>query len=361
MSDPAPPTGWEWLEVAVLSGDVLTPGSDARRHIFDFVRAERDGLMTRRLLSFITDRRAPVRRTILELLDQLSGHNSNWPLVADATGQTLSDVDPRVRRTAATLLVRTAEPDRVIAALNASTDPVVRITLADAMPWHKVPQRHAILQRLQSDPVPAIRLLANIAVLSNDASAAWPALDAVIRADLVACAGVLDAPGFRLRETAGQRWARALTDLDREEDCCAWAEQLMSSGERPEVRLEGVRMAVVAMRKWRHAPARVTPMLTSLLREEASGVRTAALRALAASLAASRLASDRNSVQRPASLRSAPRFCAAFDDVPCCLAGECAQVTLVRSRWLASPCLPRKVWLRVSLWPPVQASSSGSV
>ncbi|SIM73044.1 hypothetical protein [Micromonospora cremea] len=115
MNGPAPaasPTNWEWLEIGIASGDVLVPGNDEREHIFYFVRADRDGLMTRRLLAFTTDPRASARRTMFELLDQLCGQNSDWPLVADAAEPALSDVDPPVRRTAATLLVNTAEPDR---------------------------------------------------------------------------------------------------------------------------------------------------------------------------------------------------------------------------------------------------------
>jgi hypothetical protein len=50
--------------------------------------------------------------------------------------------------------------------------------------------------------------------------------------------------------------------------------------------------ALEAMRVWRAAPARMTPMLTGLLRDERPGIRSAALRALAASPTASRLAAD---------------------------------------------------------------------
>src|SRR5512142_2779925 len=50
------PPGWKWLETGIVSGDVLVPGSDAREHVFYFVRADRDGLMTRRLLSYTADR-----------------------------------------------------------------------------------------------------------------------------------------------------------------------------------------------------------------------------------------------------------------------------------------------------------------
>jgi hypothetical protein len=46
-------------------------------------------------------------------------------------------------------------------------------------------------------------------------------------------------------------------------------------------------MALAAMREWRSAPARMTPMLTGLLRDERS---EAALHALAESLTACRLA-----------------------------------------------------------------------
>ncbi|MEU8285158.1 HEAT repeat domain-containing protein [Micromonospora sp. NPDC048905] len=83
-----------------------------------------------------------------------------------------------------------------------------------------------------------------------------------------------------------------LTGLDRELDRYAWAERLANRSERPQVRLEGVRMALAAMREWRAAPARLTPMLTGLLRDDSSEVRSAALHTLAASLTASRLAAD---------------------------------------------------------------------
>ncbi|MGC4747057.1 hypothetical protein ACLQ28_15570 [Micromonospora sp. DT201] len=298
---PAPPTvkgpalasplgDWGWLEVGVVSGDVLVPGSDVRSHIWHWVKADRDGPMTRRLLTFTTDRRLSARRTIFELLHQLCFQNPHWLLVADAAESALNDVDPQVRRTAATLLVGTAEPDRAMSALAASTDPVVRIAFVDAMPWNKVAQHQTILERLRSDLVPAVRLLANIAVFSRDDPAAWPALDAAILADLELCAGVLKGPGIRLEQTGGERWARALTGLDREQDCYAWAERLTNRSASPQVRLEGVRMALAAMREWRAAPGRVTPMLTGLLQDEMPDVRSAALHTLAASLTASRLA-----------------------------------------------------------------------
>jgi HEAT repeat protein len=204
----------------------------------------------------------------------------------------LSDVDLPVRRTAAALLVHLVGPDRAVAVLNVSTDTVVRIALMHAMLRRKIPGYQAIPDHLRSDPVPAIRLLANIAAFSRDDPAAWPALDAAIRADLEASIGVLNALGSRFSETAGELWARALAGLDRVQDCCAWAERLAYPAEGSQVRLEGIRMAVAAMRAWRAAPARVAPMLTCLLGESPSEVRSAALGALASSLTASRLGAD---------------------------------------------------------------------
>ncbi|WP_203922466.1 hypothetical protein [Rugosimonospora africana] len=283
---------WGWLEAGIVSGDVLVPGRDVRSHIFDGVKADRDGVLTRRLLTFATDPRLSVRRTVYALLDQLCFQISDWPLVADAAEPALRDVDPQVRRTAATLLADTAGSDRAMTALNASSDPVARIALVDALIRPPVSRHRAVLERLRSDSVAAIRLLVTIATFSRDESAAWPALDAAVRADLEASIGVLDAPGSRLSLTAGQRWALALTGLDREQDCYAWVQRLTDPAESPQVRLEGVRMAVAAMRQWRAAPGRLTPLLSALLRDKPSEVRSAALRAVVASLTASRLAAD---------------------------------------------------------------------
>ncbi|MEU4560983.1 hypothetical protein AB0F72_21600 [Actinoplanes sp. NPDC023936] len=281
-----------WLAAAVLSGEVLIPGNDVRSRVFAEVRADRDGSVTRHLLTFAADDRTPVRRTVFELLAQLFSQKSGPPSVADAAAAALAAADPQVRRTAATLLVSTADPDRATAALHACSDPVARIALVDAMTWASAPRHRPDLNRLRSDPVPAIRLLANVALFDRDDPAAWAGLDAAVRADLDASAGVLDAPGSCLRLTAGERWARVLTGFDREEDCYAWVRRLTDPAANPQVRREGVRMAVEAMRQWRAAPARLTPVLTDLLKENPSGVRSSALRALAASVTASRLAAD---------------------------------------------------------------------
>ncbi|MFI5845949.1 hypothetical protein ACIA8K_40225 [Catenuloplanes sp. NPDC051500] len=104
-----------------------------------------------------------------------------------------------------------------------------------------------------------------------------------IRADLESSAGALTSA------TPGRHWAWALTRLDREEDCYSWAERLVAS---PSTRRDGVWMAVEAMRTWRAAPARLTPMLTGLLRDGRAGIRSAALQALAMSQSACRLAAD---------------------------------------------------------------------
>jgi HEAT repeat protein len=282
----------DWWEAAIASGDVLIPGNAARSHIFSSVRTDQDGLIARHLLTFATDRRVSVRRTLFELLWELSTDSFGWPSVADVAEAALSDVDPLVRRAAATVLTNTAELDQVIAALDASSDPVVRIGLVETMLRRQRLQRRAIPERLRSDAVAAVRLLATVAAFSKDDPAAWPGLDAAIHADLEAAVGALGNPGYLLSATGGQYWSWELVRLDREEACYTWAQRLAKRSERPGVRLEGVRMALEAMRKWRAAPSRVAPILAGILKEERSAVRSAAVRALAASLTASRLAAD---------------------------------------------------------------------
>src|SRR5262249_39149335 len=237
VNSPAPavsPDGWGWLEAGIVSGDLLVPGNHVRSWMFGTVQADPDGPTTHRLLAFTTDGRASVRRTVFELLAQLCCQRSEWPAVAIAAESALSDADLAVRRTAATLLVHTGEPGRVMAALNASTDPVVRIALLHAVLRRKIPGHQSTFERLRSDPAPAVRLLANIAVLSREDSAAWPAADAAIRADLEASIGVVNAPESRVAETAGELWARALIGLEREQDCYAWAERLANPSESPQ-------------------------------------------------------------------------------------------------------------------------------
>jgi len=67
--------------------------------------------------------------------------------------------------------------------------------------------------------------------------AAWPALDAAILADLEAWAGVLDAPGSRTGQTAGQYWAQALTGLDRSLDCASRWTGRLPTGISPNCRM----------------------------------------------------------------------------------------------------------------------------
>ncbi|MEU8180781.1 hypothetical protein AB0B86_08400 [Micromonospora sp. NPDC049047] len=178
----SPLDDWGWLEAGIASGDVLVPCGDVRSRIWHGVEADRDGPTTRRLLTFTTDHRRSARRIIFELLRELCFQRPRWPLVAAAAESAVSDVDPQVRQSAAALLVGTAEPARAMSALVAATDPVVRTALVDAMPWKKIAQRQAILERLRSDHVPAVRLLANIAGFSSADPSAWPAHDAACRA-----------------------------------------------------------------------------------------------------------------------------------------------------------------------------------
>jgi len=290
---------WGWLEAGVVSGDLLVPGDHARSWLFDTVKAERDGPATHRLAALAGDGRALVRRAVFALLAELCHlHPGGWRAVAAVAESALRDGDSLVRRAAAALLVRTGEPGRVVASLAASPDPVVRIALMHAMSWCKTPGfaavtgHRATLDRLRGDSEPAVRLLAGVAVYRRDDPAAWPALDTAIRADLEASADALAEPGAWCPETPGELWARTLTGLDREQDCCAWARRLTGPDEHPRLRLDGIRMAVAAMRTWRAAPHRLTPMLTGIIGERPSEVRSAALHAVASSLTASGLGAD---------------------------------------------------------------------
>lgn len=283
---PSPtPADWTWLEPAIVAADVLKPG-EARTRVFEMVRAGWQPMIDR-LLALTTDSRAPVRRTTLELLDSLSSGRPGWPVVADVAERALTDPDPAVRRTASWLLVTTAPPERPVAALNDATDPAVRVALLDAvthLPGHRTP-----LDRLRTDPVPAVRLLAHLALFDRDDPTAWPALDAAIRADLEPAAGDLAAPGFLLPATPGERWSWKLIALGREEDCYTWVNRLTGPDENVPVQREGVRMARAAMCEWRAGPARTTPALTALL---GTGAHEAAVHALTASTTASHLAAD---------------------------------------------------------------------
>ncbi|WP_433040199.1 hypothetical protein [Dactylosporangium sp. CS-033363] len=269
--------GWGWLEAGIVSGDLRVPGDHARSWLFGTIKADRDGPATHRLLALANDGRVLVRRAVFELIAESCSLHAGWPLVADAAEPALRDDDPLLRRVAAALLVRTGGADRAVAALSASSDPVVRIALLRAIAWRDVPPCRALLDRLRSAQEPAVRLLATVAEYRSDEPEAWPALDAAVLADLEAA-----------DEGLGEVWARTLADLDREDDCCASAVRLTRS--RPE--LDGVRLAAVAMRTWRAAPRRLAPALTGLLEKGPSAVRSAALHALASSLTASRLGAD---------------------------------------------------------------------
>ncbi len=298
MSAPEPPAGAEWLDSTVVSGEVTEPAAAARKRIFDEVSADRDGPVARRLLTLVTDERPAVRRTTLALLIDLCGRDRAWSAAAAAAECALGDPDEPVRRAAAWLLVAAGAGDRAIAAVDASADPVVRTALVEALVatplWRQDRgQWPQCVLRLRSDRTPAVRLLADVEALRLAAAPQWPALDAAVRADLDAVDGVLGAPGSHRARSAGERWASAFHDLDREHDCCSWAERLLDPAETPPVRRAGMALAVEAMRTWRAAPARLAPTLSGILAGEPSPLRAAAARALSASLTATRLAADR--------------------------------------------------------------------
>lgn len=286
------------MDAAVASGEVGVGGHEARSRVFAAVGAERDGPVAQRLLAFTVDRRPAVRQRVFELLGALCYPDIVWAGAAQAAECGLDDSDEPVRRAAAWLLVTAGGLDRAIAALDTTTDPVVRVALVEAMEFAAMLRRDGepwlrVVVRLRDDEVPAVRLVANVAALRVADSGDWAALDAAIRSDLDAAGGVLGAPGSRSSLTAGKRWASVLARLDREPDCCVWARRLAGPAEPMTTRLDGVEFAVAAMRTWRAAPAELAPVLAGMLAEGPSVVRSAAARALAASLTATRLAADR--------------------------------------------------------------------
>jgi hypothetical protein len=298
MSAPVPPAGTQWLATAILTDATADPGSVARQWLFDGVKADRDGPLARQLLALVADARPVVRRRALALLTELNDRDRVWPAAATAAERALGDPDAPVRRAAAWLLMRAGGLDPSVAALVASADPVARVALVEAMSWAALARRDGVrwspaVRRLRSDRLPAVRLLADVEALRCAEASQWPALEAAIRAGLDAVDGVLGAPGSEVPRSAGELWASALVHLDREQDCCSWAERLLGPAETPAVRRAGMALAVEAMRTWRAAPARLAPVLAPILAEEPTPVRTAAARALAASTTATRLAADR--------------------------------------------------------------------
>jgi len=222
---------WEWLDSAVVAGDVSILGHDVRLKIFEAVRADRDGPTARRLLTFTSDRHPSVRRTVFDLLGDLCAPDCIWAGAAEVAEHGLGDADEQVRRAAAGVLVTAGGIDQAVAALDTSADPVVRIALVEAMAVAAVSHRDGgrwsqVVIRLRADPVSAVRLLANVEALQAADAAAWPAVDAAIHADLALVDGALGAAGSRSSRTASERWALALVGLGREHDCCAWAERL---------------------------------------------------------------------------------------------------------------------------------------
>jgi hypothetical protein len=270
---------------------------EARSRIFAEVTADRDGPTARWLLTFTTDQQPAVRRSVFELLDDLSYPGDDWSVAADAAERALDDPVEPVRRAAAWLLMNAGGHDRTAAALAAAADPVVRVALVEAMTSGALRHRNdprwsRSVISLRSDHEPPVRLLAAVEALRSAAPADWPELDAAVRADLEASAGKLAAPGSRSTQTAGVRWAGALSGRDREDDCVDWAERLVRSAASTPVRLAGVELAVQAMRTWRAPAVRLAPVLAGLLTEGPSPERSAAARALGDSLTATRLTAD---------------------------------------------------------------------
>lgn len=286
-----------WLDDALRSGDVGRYGP-ARSRAFEAVELDRGGKLVRHLLARAVDPSPDLRLTVLTFLGDLCPQAETWPAAADVAVVALGDPDDRVRRAAAWLFVVAAGADEAIGVLFGSFDPVARTALAEAL-WLRVPQRgnHGdrwleMVERMRCDELPAVRFLGACAALLAADRPDWPMLDAAVRADLVPAAEALGGEGGRISWRAGERWAIVLRRRDREQDAYAAVAQLVRAGEGESVRQAGLAMAAEAMRTWRAAPARLAPVLSAVLMEPASAVRTAAVGVVCASLTATRLAAD---------------------------------------------------------------------
>lgn len=286
-----------WLDAAVVSGDVAVGGNRVRSRVFAAVNADRTGPVVRRLFRLAGDPRSAVRLTVLTLLNGLFTPDGGGDSVADVAAVALADPDDAVRRAACWLFVASAGVDRAADAMSSASDPVVRVALAEAI-YLEPPQRpdddrwSRLVAQMRRDELPAVRVLGSLAALRTAIPGDWTGLDAALRGDLEAAAGALGGQGGRSTWGAGQRWAAALSRLDREEDSYSWVERLLRRHEPERARQAGLDIAAEAMRTWRAAPARLTPALSTVLNEPPSPVRVTAVEVVSASLTATRLAAD---------------------------------------------------------------------
>ncbi|MGC5033630.1 hypothetical protein [Micromonospora sp. DT229] len=300
MSEPEPMDGsanLAWLDDALRTGEIGRYGP-ARSRAFEAVERDRGGEVVRHLLVRAVDCSPDLRLTVLAFLTDLCPQSDRWPMVAEAAAAALNDPDERVRRAAAWFYAAATDANETMLRLFGSADPITRTALAEAS-WLQLLQRsdHGdrwgdMVERMRRDQLASVRFLGACAALLTADPPDWPMLDIAVRADLVPAAEALGGEGGRISRYAGEMWAIAFTRRDREQDAYATVARLVGAGEGESVRQAGLAIAAEAMRRWRAAPTRLAPVLSAVLTEPPSAVRTAAVDVVCASLGATRLLAD---------------------------------------------------------------------
>ncbi|SMF46157.1 HEAT repeat-containing protein [Streptomyces sp. Amel2xC10] len=226
-----------WPDEAVADGSATTPGHPSRSALFTAVRADPTGPVTAGLLQLAHADAPHVRRAALDLLHSLAGTRA-----VDTALTRLDDPDAGVRHRAARLVGRYGPPDRVLAALAAVPDPVVRTLLAASL--------GPAVARLGDDRLASVRFVARLHLLRTAPPARWRALDAALMADAGEAALHL--------EDAGRLWGRALHRLAREQHAYDIAARLLAN---PGTRRMGAELAREACHIWRAAPVALLPLL----------------------------------------------------------------------------------------------------
>ncbi|MEU0938850.1 hypothetical protein [Embleya sp. NPDC005971] len=260
---------------AVVSGAAATPGPE-RTAIFEAVRADRDGPVTRLLLELTDAEALRTRVAAIELLCELAEFGQTWPVVGEHAEAYLVDREPSVRVAAATLFVATRDAETVSARLPDLADPDVRLAAVTAL-HARAGTFDETFTRLLEDGDPAVRVVAALGMLPVEGLPwAWlQALNEAISADLPAAVR-RGGPGAR---NWGSAWAWRLARHDHEDECQEIVRRLLAD-EDPHVRRVGLDMASAAIRLWRTAPVELLPALAEVAAGTDPELRAETLRVL---------------------------------------------------------------------------------
>ncbi|MFI6986273.1 hypothetical protein ACIBSV_48005 [Embleya sp. NPDC050154] len=272
---PAMPDG-RTIEWAVGSGAAAVAAGPERTAIFEAVRADRDGPMTRVLLGLADAGAVEMRVRAIELLCSLREFGRTWPIVAERAAAYVVDPEPAVRMAAAPLFVATGEVEEVSARLPGSADPAVRMAGVNAL-LGTGDRFAALFTTLSEDGDPTVRVPAVLG-LSGAEGVPWArsrALNDAILADLPAA---VDRIGLDARSW-GSTWAWRLARNDHEDECHRVVRTLLAAEEEG-VRWVGVEMAAAAVRLWRTGPVEILPALAEVAAGAGPALREETLRVL---------------------------------------------------------------------------------